>query len=219
MLPKVRLLNRLMENGVIAIIRRVPEESVLHIAEALVAGGITALEVTVDTRGAFRTIEKLTEILGDRAIVGAGTVLDAMSARRAIDSGAEFLLSPSLHRDVIQAALRYGKIAIPGIMTPTEMIQAIEQGADLVKLFPAASLGAAFVKDVRAPFPHVPVVPTGGIDLSNVAAYIQAGSAAVGVGGSLMDRAAIQVGDYGAIKAKASQLVHAVREARASLPR
>ncbi|MCK6258872.1 bifunctional 4-hydroxy-2-oxoglutarate aldolase/2-dehydro-3-deoxy-phosphogluconate aldolase [Fictibacillus sp. KIGAM418] len=217
MLPKVKLLEELTESGIIAVIRRMPREQIIPIAESLVDGGVSAIEVTVDSPDAFLVIEELSDQLKGRAIVGAGTVIDSESARLAIQSGAEFLFSPSLHEEVIRMALRYGKVVMPGVMTPSEMIQAIEWGADMVKLFPASVLGAQFVKDVKAPFPHVPVVPTGGIHLDNAASYIEAGAAAVGVGGSLVHAEAVQTKDYTRIQRTAEQFVSIVNGARQSL--
>lgn len=214
MLPKVMLLKRLVESGVIAVVRRIPEEQVEQVADSLVEGGITALEITVDSQGAFQTIAKLSAKYKGRAIVGAGTVVDKVTAGLAIQSGADFLFSPSLHEDVIQTALRYGKIAVPGVMTPTEMITAIEAGADLVKIFPAAGLGVQYIKDVKAPFPHIPIIPTGGVNLGNVASFIQAGVAAVGIGGNLFDRETLETANYAQITHNARQYVAAIQEAR-----
>jgi 2-dehydro-3-deoxyphosphogluconate aldolase/(4S)-4-hydroxy-2-oxoglutarate aldolase len=215
MLPKVTLLQKLVESGVVAVIRRIPDHAVESVADSLIEGGVTALEVTVDTPGAFAAIKRLSTRYADRAIIGAGTVIDGESARLAIDSGAEFLLSPSLHQDVIRTALRYGKIAIPGVMTPTEMITAIEWGADLVKIFPAAQLGVNYIRDVKAPFPHIPVIPTGGINLNNVASFIEAGVAAVGIGGNLVDKKAIEQGNFLQIKQMAERYTSVIRETRA----
>ncbi|RUQ32459.1 bifunctional 4-hydroxy-2-oxoglutarate aldolase/2-dehydro-3-deoxy-phosphogluconate aldolase [Peribacillus cavernae] len=183
-------------------------------SQALQEGGVTALEVTVDTPGAFSSINRLSNLLEDRAIIGAGTVLDSESARLAIDSGAEFILSPSLNEDVIRTALRYGKIAIPGVMTPTEMITAIEWGADLVKVFPATGLGVQYIKDVKVPFSHIQIIPTGGIDLDNAASFIEAGATAVGVGGNLVERKAIEVSDFERITRKAQEYISIIRNAR-----
>ncbi|WP_062237501.1 bifunctional 4-hydroxy-2-oxoglutarate aldolase/2-dehydro-3-deoxy-phosphogluconate aldolase [Fictibacillus sp. FJAT-27399] len=217
MLSKVKLLQELTESGIIAVIRRMPRGQIIPIAESLVDGGVSAIEVTVDSPDAFLVIEELSDQLKGRAIVGAGTVIDSESARLAIQSGAEFLFSPSLHEEVIRMALRYGKVVMPGVMTPSEMIQAIEWGADMVKLFPASVLGAQYVKDVKAPFPHVPVVPTGGIHLDNAASYIEAGAVAVGVGGSLVHAEAVQTKDYTRIQRTAEQFVSIVNGARQSL--
>jgi len=216
-LPKVALLQKLVESGVIAVIRRLPEDKVEKVAESLVEGGVTALEVTVDSQGAFQVIERISKQLKGRAIVGAGTVIDSESARLAIVHGADFVFSPSLHQDVIKTALRYGKIAVPGVMTPTEMITALEWGADLVKIFPAAGLGVRYIKDVKAPFPQVPVIPTGGVDLNNVADFIKAGVAAVGIGGNLMDKAAIEQNDFAKITQIAAKYVEAIQSARSEM--
>lgn len=217
MLPKVILMEKLVESGIIAVIRRIPEEKIIQVGESLVEGGVTALEITVDAPGAFRSISRLSNLLRGRAIVGAGTVIDSVAARLAIDSGAEFILSPSLHQDVIKTALRYGKIAVPGVMTPTEMITAIEWGADLVKVFPATGLGVQFIRDVKGPFSHIPIIPTGGINLENVASFIEAGVAAVGIGGNLVDRGAIEASDYAKITRAAQEYVAAVKEARGAI--
>lgn len=208
------MLTKLTESGVIAVIRRISAEHIEQVADYLVAGGVTALEVTVDTPEAFRSIEKLSLRLKGQAIVGAGTVLDRESAKMAINSGAEFVFSPSLHEDVIRTALRYGKIAVPGVMTPTEMVQAMEWGADMVKLFPASVLGAKFIKDVKAPLPHVPIIPTGGVNLSNVAEFIRVGVAAVGLGGSLINTEEIKEGNYKGIQSRSEQFVRAIKQAR-----
>lgn len=215
MLSKIRLIERLVDCGVIAVIRGIPEEKMMEVAESLIEGGVTALEVTIDTPGSFRSINRLSHLFKDRAIIGAGTVLDSVGARLAIDSGAEFVLSPSLHEDVIRTTLKYGKIAIPGVMTPTEMISAIESGADLVKLFPATGLGVQYIKDVKGPFSHVPIIPTGGIHLDNAASFIEAGVAAVGIGGNLVDRKAIAASDFTKITRTAREYVSIIQNARA----
>jgi 2-dehydro-3-deoxyphosphogluconate aldolase / (4S)-4-hydroxy-2-oxoglutarate aldolase len=217
MLPKVKMLQKLVESGVIAVIRRVPAEKVDQVAEALVEGGVTALEVTVDSQGSFEAISRLSKKLKDRAIVGAGTVIDSESARLAIYHGADFVFCPSLHEDVIRTALRYGKIAVPGVATPTEMITAIEWGADLVKIFPATTLGVKFIKDVKGPFPHIPVIPTGGVDLQNVSDFVRAGVAAVGIGGNLVDRKAIEADDFARITDTAKKYVSAIAATRAEI--
>lgn len=208
------LLQKLVESGIIAVIRHIPEDKVDKVAESLVVGGITALEVTVDSPGAFETIHRISKQLKGRALVGAGTVIDSESARLAIHHGAEFIFSPSLHEGVIRTALRYGKVAVPGVMTPTEMITAIEWGADLVKLFPAATLGVKYIKDIKAPFPHIPVIPTGGIHLNNIASFFEADVAAVGIGGNLLDRKAIDNSDFNKITHIAEQYVTSVQVAR-----
>jgi 2-dehydro-3-deoxyphosphogluconate aldolase/(4S)-4-hydroxy-2-oxoglutarate aldolase len=214
MIPNRVLHRKLLASGIIAVLRRLPSDKMMPIAESLLEGGITAIEVTVDAPGALQTIRLLADRFRDRAMIGAGTVLDGESARLAIDSGADFLLSPSLHQDVIRTARRYGKIAIPGVMTPTELITAVEWGADLVKLFPASRLGAGYLQDLRAPFPHVAIIPTGGIDLSNIADFFHAGAAAVGIGGHLVNREAVAASDYDRIREIAVKYTELVQQVR-----
>jgi 2-dehydro-3-deoxyphosphogluconate aldolase/(4S)-4-hydroxy-2-oxoglutarate aldolase len=217
LLPKVTLLQKLVESGIIAVIRRVPEDTVEGVIESLIEGGITALEITVDSPHAFRSIEKLSKRFTGHALIGAGTILDSESAKNAIGAGAQFIFSPSLSEEVIRMALRYGKIAIPGVMTPTEMITAIEWGADAVKLFPAGNFGPKYIEDVKAPFPHIPIIPTGGVTLENIESFIKAGAVSVGIGGSLVNRKAIEERNFSQLKANAALYVEAVRAAREKL--
>jgi 2-dehydro-3-deoxyphosphogluconate aldolase/(4S)-4-hydroxy-2-oxoglutarate aldolase len=214
MIAKTKLLQSISESGIIAVLRHLPSEHAEAIAESLISGGVTALEVTIDSPGALESIRKLSAAFGDQAIVGAGTVIDAESARLAILHGAEFVFSPSLHRDVISTTLRYGKVAVPGVMTPTEMITALEWGADMVKLFPAAALGPRYIKDVGAPLPQVPIIPTGGITLDNIAPFFAAGACAVGIGGNLVSIREGQVPDFSRMRELASQYSAAVKQAR-----
>ncbi|GAA4715018.1 bifunctional 4-hydroxy-2-oxoglutarate aldolase/2-dehydro-3-deoxy-phosphogluconate aldolase [Brevibacillus fulvus] len=214
MLAKQRLLDKILENGVIAVIRKVPLEQIDQLAHSLIAGGVTALEVTVDHPDAYAAIQTLSRHFDGQAVIGAGTVLDAESAKLAIQHGAQFLLSPSLHPEVIRTALRYGKVAVPGVMTPTEIIQAVQLGADLVKVFPASALGVKYIKDVKSVFSHVPMIPTGGVDAENASAFVQAGAAAVGVGGNLINKQAMAEGKYEQITKLARQLVQTVSRAR-----
>lgn len=213
-MDKNRLLDALRDSGIIAVIRQVPETHVLALAESLLQGGVRCLEITVDFPGAFSALQKVATTFGEKALVGAGTVLDEASARLAIESGAQFLFSPSLHPAVIQAGKRYGKAVIPGVMTPTEMMQAVEQGADMVKVYPAETLGPNYLKHLRAPFPHVSVIPTGGIDEENLTSFIRAGAAAVGIGGKLVDKQALETGDYQPITQAAKRYIQLVKQAR-----
>lgn len=214
MLPKVVLLQRLAEGGVIAVIRKIPSDKLEQVAESLIAGGVTALEITVDAPDAYEIIQKLSSQFKNQAIVGAGTVLDSESALLAINSGADFIFSPTLNQDVIRTALRYGKIAVPGVMTPTEALTAIEWGADAVKIFPAANLGVKFIKDIKAPLPQIPIIPTGGINLENVTEFTKAGVISVGLGGNLLDEKVIEESDFAKITDLAAQYIGAVKEAR-----
>lgn len=139
-----------------AVIRKVPEHAVEQVCESLIKGGVNALEVTVDDPNGLAAIRKLTTVFKGQAIIGAGTVLDSETAKQAIDSGAEFIVSPVLNEHVVKTTLRYGKLSVPGVMTPTEAITAYEMGADMVKVFPASSVGASFIKNMKGPFPQIP---------------------------------------------------------------
>lgn len=213
-MEKTKMLSRLTENGVIAVVRGIPEQSVLKVAQHLVEGGVNVLEITLDSPGAYGVIEMIATKLGKDAIVGAGTVLDSNSTIQAINSGADFVVSPCLQEDVIKTTLRYGKIVASGALTPTEMVQGLELGADFIKVFPATSVGPRFIKDVRGPLPHISIIPTGGINLSNVADFIGAGAVAVGVGGDLLDKEAINSGYFEVIREQAAAFVEKVKQAR-----
>lgn len=206
---------RLKESGLVAVIRRPKKEHIQAIATALVDGGVGALEITVDTDGALTMINELKASFGDRVLVGAGTVLDAVSAKSAIDAGADFIFSPSFDLETIQMTNRYGRISIPGVMTPTEMVDAYAAGADLVKVFPAGALGVDYIKDVLGPLGHIPMMPTGGVTLDNVASFIRNGAIAVGAGGSLMDKQAIREERFDVLMNTAKQFVERIHEARA----
>jgi len=203
------------ESGVIGIIRIQTTEDLLSIAEALHCGGLNCLEITMNTPGALRAIESACEKL-PQVLLGAGTVLDAISAREAILAGAQFLVTPTVKLDVLEVAHRYGIPAIIGAMTPTEILTAWEAGADLVKVFPAAILGPKYLQEIRGPFPQIPLVPTGGITAENAGDFIRAGAVAVCVGSWLVDKKAIVEGRFEVLTERARQLVEAVRKARES---
>ncbi|GAB6926514.1 bifunctional 4-hydroxy-2-oxoglutarate aldolase/2-dehydro-3-deoxy-phosphogluconate aldolase [Paenibacillus sp. JCM 10914] len=208
-------LKRLLESGIIAVVRRIDEDKVMHVIGALVEGGVTGIEMTMDSPNVLQVIQEAKKKYGDKAVIGAGTVLDAEAAVAAIQAGAEFLFAPTLSQDTIKVAKRYGKIVIPGVFTPTEMLQAQEWGADVVKLFPASVLGPKFIKDVRGPLGHIKMMPTGGIDIDNIADYIQAGAVAAGVGGSLMKKDLIEQGKWDELAALAKAFTTKVAQARA----
>jgi 2-dehydro-3-deoxyphosphogluconate aldolase / (4S)-4-hydroxy-2-oxoglutarate aldolase len=181
------VLSTIKQEKMIAIIRGSEPSDALAIAKALYKGGVRAIEITLNSPGALSSIEKVRSTLGDDLAVGAGTVLDPESARSALLAGAQFILSPSLNRDTIKMTKRYGAVSIPGAFTPTEILEAYESGGDIIKVFPASSLGPGFVKDIHGPLPQIPLLPTGGIDLTNIAEYIEKGAAGVGLGSSLVN--------------------------------
>ncbi|GEN89268.1 bifunctional 4-hydroxy-2-oxoglutarate aldolase/2-dehydro-3-deoxy-phosphogluconate aldolase [Oceanobacillus sp. FSL W8-0428] len=171
---------------IIAIIRGAKKEDLLQIGAALKEGGVRLIEVTLNSPGAIEGIKQLKEAFGEEMRVGAGTVLDPESAKGAIDAGADFILSPTVSKETIKITKRYGKVSIPGAFTPTEILTAYEEGADLVKVFPA-SIGASYIKDIRGPLSHIPLVPTGGVGLDNIVDFQKAGAAAFGIGSSLVN--------------------------------
>ena len=205
---------RVREGGVVAVMRGAESETVVRTAEALVDGGVTALEVTADTAGSTEMIRTLAEELGDDVAVGAGTVLDAETAQAVIAAGAEFVVSPSFHRDVVETCNRYGVLVAPGIMTPTEAVEAVEAGADVVKLFPAATVGPGHVSAIKGPLGHIPVMPTGGVSADNCGEYVEAGAMAVGAGSALVDRDAIDAGEFETITENAEAFRDAIEAAR-----
>lgn len=205
------ILKRLIEGKVVAVVRLDSGDQLVKVAEALQAGGISAIEFTVPTPGALEMIKQATAYFGDAVLMGAGTVLDPETARAAILAGAQFIVTPALNLKTIELCHRYGKPIIPGAMTPTEILTAWEAGADLVKVFPADSLGPAYLKAVLAPLPQVRLAPTGGISADNAADYLKAGATALGVGGKLVDKSAVARGDWAALTAEAERLMKAVR--------
>ncbi|GAA0321513.1 bifunctional 4-hydroxy-2-oxoglutarate aldolase/2-dehydro-3-deoxy-phosphogluconate aldolase [Bacillus carboniphilus] len=211
---KQEMLTKILDAGIVAVVRRIDRDKVMDVISALVEGGVTGIEMTMDSDDVLGAISEAKAKFGDRAVIGAGTVLDGETARMAIQAGAEFIFAPTLNQDTIAIANRYGKIAIPGVFTPTEILQAYEWGADLVKVFPASVLGSKFIKDVRGPLGHIPMMPTGGIDLDNVAEYIKAGAVAAGVGGSLLNKNYIKNSEWDKLTALAAQYVEKVKEAR-----
>jgi len=210
---KSGVLAKLTEAGVLGIIRVEEIEDLVRIAQALHAGGLSCLEITMTTPGALRAIE---EVRGRDwgVVMGAGTVLDGPTARQAILAGAQFLVTPTVALDVIEMANRYGVPVIPGAMTPTEILTAWEAGADMVKVFPASVLGPGFVRALRGPLPQIPLVPTGGITAENAGEFIRAGAAVVCAGGWLVDKKAVAEGRYEVLTENARRLVEAVQTAR-----
>jgi 2-dehydro-3-deoxyphosphogluconate aldolase/(4S)-4-hydroxy-2-oxoglutarate aldolase len=210
---KSKVLTILLEAKALGIIRVDGSEDLARIAEALYAGGLLCLEITMTTPGALRAIEEVAGKL-DGVLMGAGTVLDAPTARQAILAGAKFLVTPTVALDVIEMCHRYSVVVIPGAMTPTEILTAWEAGADMVKVFPADILGPAYLKAVRGPLPQIPLVPTGGITADNAGEFIKAGAALVCAGGWLVDKKAVDEERYEILTERARQLLDAVQKAR-----
>jgi len=194
---------------VLAIVRLRATAPLVDVAQALRDGGIRVIEFTLTTPGVLPAIERCRVHFGADVAIGAGTVLDAEGAARCLDVGAQFLVSPGLDQVVIDRAHAAGALAFPGALTPTEIVAAWRGGADVVKVFPARALGPRYIADVRAPLPAVPLMPTGGVDDTNAAAYLRAGAVAVAVGGNLVDPAAIDRRDWASLTRRARDLVAA----------
>ncbi|SHE75625.1 2-keto-3-deoxy-phosphogluconate aldolase [Caldanaerobius fijiensis DSM 17918] len=208
-------LEKIKNSGIVAIIRGAKSDTILKIIQALREGGIDNIEITVEVPGAIEIIKEVNAQLRNEIYLGAGTVLDGETARLAILAGAQFIVSPSMHPDVITVSKRYGKIVIPGAMTPTEIVRAYELGADMVKVFPADVLGPQYIKEIRGPLSHIPIMVTGGIDLHNAADFIKAGATVIGIGGSLISQKISQDEEsFKMITEKARNFVEEVKRAR-----
>ncbi|MBI3853055.1 MAG: bifunctional 4-hydroxy-2-oxoglutarate aldolase/2-dehydro-3-deoxy-phosphogluconate aldolase [Verrucomicrobia bacterium] len=186
MRSKTEIISLLANPGIIAVVRAQMAEQVLPLSEALIAGGVIAVEITMTTPNAIEAIRKASQTIGARGLIGVGTVLDAQTCHAAIDAGAEFVVSPIMRPELVTAAHAADRPVMVGAYTPTEAQLAHEVGADFIKIFPADKLGPEYIKAIRAPLPHLRIVPTGGVDLSNAAAFLKAGCAALGVGSSLV---------------------------------
>lgn len=179
-------LDRILEEKIVAIIRGAQPGDVIPIAKALAAGGVKVLEVTINSPDAIGAISRLTEQFGNELLIGAGTVLDADTAKKVIAAGAKFIISPIVNIETIKATREAGAVSIPGAFTATEIHNAYINGGQIIKVFPA-SAGPAYIKDIRGPLPHIPLMPTGGVDLDNIKAFKQAGAVAFGIGTALVD--------------------------------
>lgn len=200
--------------GIVAIIRMKEPDKVRAVVDAIAAGGVTTLEVTMTVPNAVGLIAELAPAMPSGFLLGAGTVVDAATALRVIDAGAQFVVSPVFRRQVIAACHERDVPTMPGCFTPTEILDAWDLGADIVKVFPATALGPGFLKDLRGPLPQVKLMPTGGVTIDNAGEWIKGGAAAVGIGTALLDAKAIAAGDYAALTANARRLVANVRAAR-----
>ena len=215
---KSDVLRQITGTGIIPVVRAQSADEAKQAVEAIKEGGISVLEITMTVPGAVRVIEEVARLYDADAVVGAGTVLDAETARLCILAGARFIVSPALDAETIACCRGYGVVVLPGAMTPTEVLAAWKAGADLVKGFPAGSVGgAAFIKNLKAPLPQIELVPTGGVSLKTAADFIKAGAAALGVGTDLVDTTALRGGNARTITERARQFVHIVKEARASM--
>lgn len=212
---RTHILESVLASGAIAVIRMADAKRLIRVVEAVAAGGVTAIEITMTTPNALTVIEEVAREMGEAVHVGVGSVLDADTARRAVEAGACYVVSPIFKPEIIEEAHRLGVPAMPGCFTPTEIHTATEAGADVVKVFPADVLGIDFFKGVLAPMPHLKLMPTGGVSLTNAGEWIRAGAVAVGVGSALLDKRAIAEEDYATLTAHARALRQSVEAGRA----
>src|SRR5919112_6320224 len=193
-------LKRILDGGIVAVVRAESGSELVRVVRALAEGGVTAAEITFTVPDAIDVIRQVRRELGDAVVLGAGTVLDTETARVALLAGAEYIVSPTVNLDVIRLCRRYDKLVMPGAFTPTEVLTAWEAGADIVKVFPADVVGPAFFKAMRGPLPQVRLMPTGGVDLTTAAAFLQAGACCLGVGTQLVEPKAVAGRDFDRIR-------------------
>lgn len=204
-------LAHILTHKVVAIVRGADPNSLLRIAQALHAGGVRTMEITLNSPGALASIEEISRKMEGQMLVGAGTVLDSETARAALLAGARFIISPTLNKKTIRMTKRYGAVSIPGAYTATEILQAYEYGGDVIKVFPASAGGPGYFKDIAGPLPFIPLMPTGGVSLDNIKGFVDAGAAAFGLGSSLVDTREVVTDEYLArLTARARQFVAAV---------
>lgn len=215
-MEKTKVLKSLTDCGLVAVVRAKNAEEAIRISDACLEGGCTGIELTFTVPGAHKVIEALaSKYANGEMLLGAGTVLDSETARMAILSGANFVVSPGFNEDAAKLCNRYAVPYMPGCITITEVLRAMEAGADIVKIFPADLFGPKIIKDIKGPLPHAKMMPTGGVDVSNVDQWIKAGAVAVGAGSSLTKGA--KTGDYADITKTAKEFIAKIKEARASM--
>jgi len=214
-MSKAETIKRIRDTGVIPVVRANTADEAMRAIDAISEGGISVLEITMTVPGALKLIEQVASRYGKDALVGAGTVLDPETATACVSAGAQFVVSPALNVETIACCKRLGIAIMPGALTPTEVVQAWNAGADFVKVFPAGAVGGAnYLKALKAPLPHVELVPTGGVTINTAGDFIRAGAAALGVGSDLVDLNAIREGQAALITERAKQFINIVREAR-----
>ena len=213
-MTKLEQMQRIEACGIVAIIRANSSNELIEAAAAIQTGGVDVIEITMTTPDALQVIGDVAARLGDAVLIGVGSVLDAETARAAMLAGAEFVVSPVTKPDVIEICNRYGKVVVPGAFTPTEILSAWETGADYVKVFPSSGVGFSYIKDIKAPLPQIPLIPTGGINADNAAEFIKAGAAALGVGSALVSSDLIESGDFAMLTERAKKLINAVKSVK-----
>jgi 2-dehydro-3-deoxyphosphogluconate aldolase / (4S)-4-hydroxy-2-oxoglutarate aldolase len=204
----------IQDSGIIAILRGVAEKHLLKTVDALAQANIRAIEITFNTPGAKEAIALVKKEFGDTIVVGAGTVVNSIFAAQAIESGAEFMLAPNMDSEVIAIVHKHGKLMIPGAFTATEVLKCYTMGCNVVKIFPAGSVGPKYIKEMRGPFDHVDLIPVGGVDISNVKDFIKAGALAVGVGGNLARKDLIEAENFSGLTALGKEFLNELQKGR-----
>lgn len=213
-MSKESQLKRVLECGIVAVVRSPDSQQLVEVVRALADGGVTVAEITMTVPGALDVLRQVRRDLGDRVLLGAGTILDPETARAALLAGAEYIVAPTVNLDVIRICQRYDKLVMPGAYTPTEILTAWEAGADIVKVFPAEVVGPAFFKAMRGPLPQIRLMPTGGVDLNTAADFLRAGACCLGLGSQLVEPKAVAARNFDRIRDLARQYVDVVRRTR-----
>jgi 2-dehydro-3-deoxyphosphogluconate aldolase/(4S)-4-hydroxy-2-oxoglutarate aldolase len=213
-MSKESQLRHVLDCGIVAVVRSPDSQQLVEACRALADGGVTVAEITMTVPNALEVLRQVRQALGDRLLLGAGTILDPETARAALLAGAEYIVAPTLNLDVIRLCQRYDKLVMPGAFTPTEILTAWEAGADIVKVFPADVVGPAFFKALRGPLPQVRLMPTGGVDLKTAADFLRAGACCLGVGGQLVEPKAVAERNFDRLRELARQYVAIVQQVR-----
>jgi 2-dehydro-3-deoxyphosphogluconate aldolase/(4S)-4-hydroxy-2-oxoglutarate aldolase len=213
-MDKETQLRRVLDCGLVAVVRSPDSAQLAEVARALADGGVTVVEITMSVPNALEVVRQVRQALGDRLLLGAGTILDSQTARAALLAGAEYIVAPTLDLEVIRLCQRYDKLVMPGALTPTEILTAWEAGADIVKVFPAEVVGPKFFKAMRGPLPQIRLMPTGGVDLTTAAAFLKAGACCLGVGSQLVEPRAVAERRFDRIRDLARQYVAIVQQVR-----
>ncbi|MHB1425937.1 MAG: bifunctional 4-hydroxy-2-oxoglutarate aldolase/2-dehydro-3-deoxy-phosphogluconate aldolase [Gemmataceae bacterium] len=211
-------LRHILDCGIVAVVRSPDSRQLVEVVRALADGGVTVVEITMTVPDALGVLRQVRQALGERVLLGAGTILDTETARAALLAGAEYLVAPTLNLDVIRLCQRYSKLVMPGAFTPTEILTAWEAGADIVKVFPAEAVGPAYFKAIRGPLPHIRLMPTGGVDLNTGADFLRAGACCLGLGSQLVEPQAVAEHDFDRIRDLARQYVAIVQQTRGHQP-
>src|SRR5438045_1513466 len=204
-------LQRVLDCGIVAVVRSPDSQQLVEVARALADGGVTVIEITMSVPNALDVLRQVRQALGDRVLLGAGTVLDPETARAVLLAGAEYIVAPTVNVDVIRLCQRYDKLVMPGAFSPTEVLSAWEAGADIVKVFPAEVVGPAYFKALRGPLPQIRLMPTGGVDLKTAGEFLKAGACCLGIGSQLVEPNAVAAGDYDRLRDLARQYTEIVR--------